>query len=189
MTHPHVSHSVLACVACLHEQAKDVAANKKEIRPSSTLFVVNFDVSRTRSRDIERHFDVYGEWGWLGAQDQLYAFFPCPCCLTWGLQRWSPDAWMVACGCPSSAGVESGIQLGTARCHARVGACGHIRTPQHVLAWVLRLRMLWLLHTTGRIKRVEIKKSYAFVQVGPCSSDPLVHRYKHGTVTVCRQLV
>ena len=30
------------------------------MRPSKTLFVINFDPVNTRSRDLERHFDPYG---------------------------------------------------------------------------------------------------------------------------------
>lgn len=31
------------------------------MRPSKTLFVINFDPVHTRTRDIERHFDPYGK--------------------------------------------------------------------------------------------------------------------------------
>ncbi|KAG6666743.1 serine/arginine-rich splicing factor RS40-like isoform X2 [Carya illinoinensis] len=31
------------------------------VRPSKTLFVINFDPSYTRTRDLERHFDEYGK--------------------------------------------------------------------------------------------------------------------------------
>ncbi len=40
-------------------QTKD-ADRKRDTRPSSTLFVVNFDTARTRERDLERHFEQYG---------------------------------------------------------------------------------------------------------------------------------
>lgn len=30
-------------------------------RPTKTLFVINFDPIRTRTRDIERHFEPYGK--------------------------------------------------------------------------------------------------------------------------------
>lgn len=33
---------------------------RKSARPSDTLFVVNFDVHRTREQDIEYHFEPYG---------------------------------------------------------------------------------------------------------------------------------
>lgn len=33
---------------------------RKNIRPTSTLFVVNFNVEDTRDRDLERHFEKYG---------------------------------------------------------------------------------------------------------------------------------
>eukprot|EP00195_Chlamydomonas_chlamydogama_P007005 CAMPEP_0202893732 /NCGR_PEP_ID=MMETSP1392-20130828/3259_1 /ASSEMBLY_ACC=CAM_ASM_000868 /TAXON_ID=225041 /ORGANISM="Chlamydomonas chlamydogama, Strain SAG 11-48b" /LENGTH=275 /DNA_ID=CAMNT_0049578173 /DNA_START=93 /DNA_END=920 /DNA_ORIENTATION=- len=33
---------------------------KRECKPSTTLFIVNFDTARTRERDIERYFDYYG---------------------------------------------------------------------------------------------------------------------------------
>ena len=33
---------------------------KKEVKPATTLFVVNFDVDRVRERDLERHFEPYG---------------------------------------------------------------------------------------------------------------------------------
>ncbi|KAF5833569.1 hypothetical protein DUNSADRAFT_10060 [Dunaliella salina] len=36
------------------------ADRKREIAPSTTLFVVNFDLARTRERDLERHFAEYG---------------------------------------------------------------------------------------------------------------------------------
>ncbi|KAJ9529763.1 hypothetical protein QJQ45_014534 [Haematococcus lacustris] len=36
------------------------ADRKRNARPSTTLFVVNFDLSRTRERDVERHFEQYG---------------------------------------------------------------------------------------------------------------------------------
>jgi arginine/serine-rich splicing factor 4/5/6 len=31
------------------------------VRPSKTLFVINFDPSYTRTRDLEKHFDSYGK--------------------------------------------------------------------------------------------------------------------------------
>ncbi|XP_010278533.1 PREDICTED: serine/arginine-rich splicing factor RS41 isoform X2 [Nelumbo nucifera] len=31
------------------------------LRPTKTLFVINFDPIRTRTRDLERHFDPYGK--------------------------------------------------------------------------------------------------------------------------------
>ncbi|XP_019248542.1 PREDICTED: serine/arginine-rich splicing factor RS31-like isoform X2 [Nicotiana attenuata] len=40
-----------------HDGSK-VAANQ---RPTKTLFVINFDPNHTRVRDIERHFEPYGE--------------------------------------------------------------------------------------------------------------------------------
>lgn len=33
---------------------------RKNARPSDTLFVVNFDVHRTREQDVEYHFEPYG---------------------------------------------------------------------------------------------------------------------------------
>lgn len=30
------------------------------MKPTTTLFVVNFDVDRTRERDLEKHFEEYG---------------------------------------------------------------------------------------------------------------------------------
>lgn len=30
------------------------------MKPATTLFVVNFDVDRTRERDLEKHFEPYG---------------------------------------------------------------------------------------------------------------------------------
>lgn len=30
-------------------------------RPSKTLFVINFDPYNTRTKDLERHFDLYGK--------------------------------------------------------------------------------------------------------------------------------
>jgi arginine/serine-rich splicing factor 4/5/6 len=41
-------------------QTKD-ADRQKEMRPSTTLFIVNFDVARVRERDIERFYEPYGE--------------------------------------------------------------------------------------------------------------------------------
>ncbi|KAF3632934.1 Serine/arginine-rich splicing factor RS41 [Capsicum annuum] len=35
--------------------------SSSSVRPSKTLFVINFDPYSTRSRDIERHFDPYGK--------------------------------------------------------------------------------------------------------------------------------
>lgn len=37
------------------------ADRKKDVQPTPTLFIVNFDLARTRERDIERHFEAYGE--------------------------------------------------------------------------------------------------------------------------------
>ena len=31
------------------------------MKPSKTLFVINFDPIHTRTRDLERHFDLYGK--------------------------------------------------------------------------------------------------------------------------------
>lgn len=31
------------------------------LRPSKTLFVINFDAESTRTRDLERHFEPYGK--------------------------------------------------------------------------------------------------------------------------------
>lgn len=31
------------------------------MRPSKTLFVINFDADNTRTRDLERHFEPYGK--------------------------------------------------------------------------------------------------------------------------------
>lgn len=31
------------------------------MRPSKTLFVINFDTYQTRTRDLERHFEPYGK--------------------------------------------------------------------------------------------------------------------------------
>ena len=33
---------------------------KRQTKPTTTLFVVNFDVDRTRERDLEKHFEPYG---------------------------------------------------------------------------------------------------------------------------------
>jgi hypothetical protein len=33
---------------------------RRQMKPTTTLFVVNFDVERTRERDLERHFEEYG---------------------------------------------------------------------------------------------------------------------------------
>ncbi len=33
---------------------------KRDVKPSTTIFVVNFDVNRVRERDLERHFEYYG---------------------------------------------------------------------------------------------------------------------------------
>ncbi|KAK9787745.1 hypothetical protein WJX73_010631 [Symbiochloris irregularis] len=35
-------------------------SRRKHTTPTTTLFVVNFDVERTRERDLERHFEEYG---------------------------------------------------------------------------------------------------------------------------------
>ncbi|CAA6656310.1 unnamed protein product [Spirodela intermedia] len=35
--------------------------SSSSVRPSKTLFVINFDPINTRSRDLERHFDPYGK--------------------------------------------------------------------------------------------------------------------------------
>ncbi|XP_019233171.1 PREDICTED: serine/arginine-rich splicing factor RS41-like isoform X2 [Nicotiana attenuata] len=35
--------------------------SSSSVKPSKTLFVINFDPHNTRSRDIERHFDPYGK--------------------------------------------------------------------------------------------------------------------------------
>lgn len=39
---------------------------KRETKPSTTLFVVNFDVGRVRERDVEKHFEPYGAFWVLG---------------------------------------------------------------------------------------------------------------------------
>jgi len=31
------------------------------MRPSKTLFVINFDADNTRTRDLEKHFEPYGK--------------------------------------------------------------------------------------------------------------------------------
>ena len=49
--HHHVHHDV---------QQKE-ADRKRDTKPCSTIFVVNFDVTRTRERDLERFFDPYGK--------------------------------------------------------------------------------------------------------------------------------
>ena len=41
-----------------HRDGSRAMAN---IRPTKTLFVINFDPIRTRTRDIERHFEPYGK--------------------------------------------------------------------------------------------------------------------------------
>ena len=33
---------------------------RRQTKPTSTLFVVNFDVEKTLERDLERHFEKYG---------------------------------------------------------------------------------------------------------------------------------
>ena len=33
---------------------------RRQTKPTTTLFVVNFDVENTRERDLERHFEPYG---------------------------------------------------------------------------------------------------------------------------------
>lgn len=33
---------------------------RRQMKPATTLFVVNFDVDRTRERDLEKHFEPYG---------------------------------------------------------------------------------------------------------------------------------
>ncbi|KAF6136213.1 hypothetical protein GIB67_001622 [Kingdonia uniflora] len=40
-----------------HEGSKSMANR----RPTKTLFVINFDPINTRTRDIERHFEIYGK--------------------------------------------------------------------------------------------------------------------------------
>ena len=32
-----------------------------DVKPTRTLFVINFDLIRTKIRDIERHFEPYGK--------------------------------------------------------------------------------------------------------------------------------
>lgn len=34
---------------------------RRQTKPTTTLFVVNFDVDKTRERDLERHFEPYGK--------------------------------------------------------------------------------------------------------------------------------
>ena len=34
---------------------------RRQAKPATTLFVVNFDPSYVRERDLERHFDRYGK--------------------------------------------------------------------------------------------------------------------------------
>jgi hypothetical protein len=51
---------LLPCGCGCSLQTRD-ADRKRDARPSRTLFVVNFDLGRTRERDLERHFEPYGE--------------------------------------------------------------------------------------------------------------------------------
>jgi hypothetical protein len=34
---------------------------RRQTKPTTTLFVVNFDVDKTRERDLERHFEPFGK--------------------------------------------------------------------------------------------------------------------------------
>ena len=34
---------------------------KRQTKPTTTLFVVNFDVDKTRERDLEKHFEPFGK--------------------------------------------------------------------------------------------------------------------------------
>lgn len=40
---------------------RDGSKSVANLRPTKTLFVINFDPIRTRVQDIERHFDPYGK--------------------------------------------------------------------------------------------------------------------------------
>ena len=36
------------------------ADRKRDVKPSQTIFIVNFDVQRVRERDLDRHFEYFG---------------------------------------------------------------------------------------------------------------------------------
>jgi arginine/serine-rich splicing factor 4/5/6 len=40
---------------------EDARRSNTKLRPTKTLFVVNFDPINTRVRDLERHFEPYGK--------------------------------------------------------------------------------------------------------------------------------
>jgi hypothetical protein len=45
-----------------HQNAQMKEADRqRHVRPTTTLFVVNFDASRTRTRDLERMYEKYGD--------------------------------------------------------------------------------------------------------------------------------
>lgn len=61
----HICWYVLAQAADLLLQGDGDIKRREDLRrrqqmPTSTLFVVNFDVEKTRERDLERHFEEYG---------------------------------------------------------------------------------------------------------------------------------
>lgn len=73
-------------------------SNKNQV-PTTTLFVVNFDVRKVRETDIERYFDrcVCG-WrdGWVG------------CCCPWMLALQSAHCMQAVC---AAAGLSAGLSL------------------------------------------------------------------------------
>jgi RNA recognition motif-containing protein len=45
---------------CFAAAQNEEDTSRKLVPPSTTIFVVNFDVRRVNERDIERHFEGYG---------------------------------------------------------------------------------------------------------------------------------
>ncbi len=106
---------VCVCVRAM-AQTKD-ADRKRDTRPSDTLFVVNFDASRVRESDIERHFDSYGEC----LDDMDMRIVEAPAC--------------------TSAGGLGGVRL-SANCDRAKsdGCCHHVCVCVQVASSVWRLR-------------------------------------------------
>lgn len=50
------------------------------MRPNTTLFIVNFDVMRVRTRDVERYFEPYGRLKRVEIKKVSYTLSDLKCC-------------------------------------------------------------------------------------------------------------
>lgn len=60
-------HFLTTCIGKMQQgdgairRREDARRSNTKLRPTKTLFVVNFDPINTRVRDLERHFEPYGK--------------------------------------------------------------------------------------------------------------------------------